>query len=73
MKKNSTTNYELSVEKKRLSFYARANITLILLFIFSVVYFLTVILSFNILGIAYGKIIATIPSLIVDLFFVIVF
>lgn len=73
MEKNPTTNYKLNVQKKKLSFYARANITLVIIFIFSIAYSLTVFFGFDIISIPYGKILAIIPSLILNLFFAIIF
>lgn len=73
MEKSENTNIKLSVQKKRMSFYFRVNIALIIMFIFSIGYSLTVFFGFDIITIPYGKILAIIPSLILNLFFAIIF
>lgn len=73
MKQSENTNCKLSIQKKKMSFYLRANIILIIMFIFSIAYSLIVIFGFDIITIPYGKILAIIPSLILNLFFAIIF
>lgn len=73
MEKSENTNIKLSVQKKRMSFYFRVNIALIIMFIFSIGYSLTVFFGFDIITIPYGKILAIIPSIILNLFFAIIF